>query len=64
MLVVSAIALVACFTSCDKTCVCKCYENNVLIYEHKVELAEEGVRKCSDMNDVFYLGKKYEVECK
>ncbi len=64
MLVVSAIALVACFASCDKTCKCKTFVAGVST-ETNVNLEDLQVDKCSDKNTVIEtpLGKAG-TECK
>ena len=51
VLALAAIATVVCFTSCDKTCVCKSTVNGVSV-ETEVELNKDHYKKCSDMNTV------------
>ncbi len=49
LVLLSAVALVACFTSCNKTCTCKTYAAGIVITtDDDVEL--ESGKKCSDLN--------------
>lgn len=66
MLVVSAIALVACFASCDKKCTCKTYLLGVEKETVETSVKELKVDKCSDatmVTDMPGVGKNG-LECK
>ena len=61
VLTLAALATVACFTSCKKTCNCKTYAVGKVVNEEEVELKGD---KCSDMNTVVAMGEvKTGLEC-
>ena len=65
LVLLAIVAFVACFTSCDKECVCRTYAAGIVVdTDDDVDL--ESGKKCSDLNDIFVDndGNKNGVECK
>lgn len=65
LVLLSAVAFVACFTSCNKTCTCKTYADGIVITTDDDVEVEEG-KKCADMSHYTTSedGNKTGVECK
>ena len=49
LVLLAAVAFVACFTSCNKTCTCKTYAAGIVITTDDDVEVEEG-KKCADMS--------------
>lgn len=64
VLAIAAIAVVACFASCNKKCTCRTYANGVVINtQEDVELDKDTYKKCSDMNSILIANPKTGLEC-
>lgn len=64
LLALAAIAVVACFSSCNKHCTCKTYVAGVVtVTNEDVELDKDSYKKCSDMNTIVVEEPKTGVEC-
>ena len=65
VIALAAIAMIACFTSCNKVCTCKTYAAGVVIATAEdVELDKDSYKKCSDMNTIATVaGTKNGIEC-
>ena len=62
-LTLAAIAVVACLSSCKKTCNCTTYAAGEVVQTSEVNPPSSG--KCSDMNTVVeILGSKTGLECR
>ena len=63
-LAMAAVAMVACFASCNKTCTCKTYAGGVVVdTKEDVEIDKDTYKKCSDMNTIVVADPKTGVEC-
>ena len=65
LVLLAIVAFVACFTSCDKECVCRTYAAGIVVdTDDDVDL--ESGKKCSDLNAIVVDndGNKNGVECK
>ena len=65
LVLLAIVAFVACFTSCDKECVCRPYAAGIVVdTDDDVDL--ESGKKCSDLNAIVVDndGNKNGVECK
>jgi len=63
-LAMAAIAMVACFASCNKKCTCKTYAAGVVVdTKEEVELDKDSYKSCSDMNAIVVANPKTGVEC-
>ncbi|MBP5548248.1 MAG: hypothetical protein J6X58_05100 [Bacteroidales bacterium] len=64
VLAIAAIAIVACFTACNKHCTCKTYAAGVVTAtQEDVELDKDTYKKCSEMNAIIVADPKTGVEC-
>lgn len=64
LLALAAIAVVACFSSCNKHCTCKTYLAGVVTQTTEdVELDKDTYKKCSDMTAIAVADPKTGVEC-
>ena len=64
VLAIAVIAVVACFSSCNKKCTCKTYANGVVVRtDEDVELDKDTYKKCSDMNSILIANPKTGLEC-
>ena len=64
LVLLSAVAFVACFTSCNKECICREYAEGIEV-DHYAVAVEEG-KKCADMGIYTFdeQGNKTGLECK
>jgi hypothetical protein len=64
VLAIAAVAVVACFASCNKKCTCKTYAAGVVVETTEdVELDKDTYKKCSDMNNIVVANPKTGMEC-
>ncbi len=64
MLVLSAVALVACSTSCVKKCTCKTYRDGNVESTMEQPLVKGTGMKCADYSAMVSESPKNGVECK
>ena len=63
LLALAAIAVVACFSSCNKHCTCKTYVAGVVTQTAEDVELDKDSKKCSDMTIIAVADPKTGVEC-